>query len=206
MDNSETLGGEENKEMEEIVQNLDVADNANDEVIEKWSYLLLNGKFKKVEVKNPKFDKGVLISIEDLRPFNDKVEDEKPIIPTVQDAQNLKREIYSTFFRKPFKNFLILTGAGASMDVCGPSMRTLWDIADEEYKIRDLDQGDIEENGFEKICNKVKHDYSDINLETLLSKIEGTIHFTEDIEIELDKKKVKLSKIKNRAFIFYNFK
>ena len=167
---------------------------------EEWEYLLINGKYKTVEVQHPTFDKGVLKSIKDLRPFNKKGENEKPIIPTVQDALNLKREIYSSFFRKPFKNFLILTGAGASMDVGGPSMKNLWDIADEKYKTRDLDEGEVEENGFEIICEKVKHDYTDTNLETLLSKIEGTIHFKDDIEIELNENKVKLSEIKKVVF------
>lgn len=168
---------------------------------EEWKYLLINGKFKKVEVQNADFDKGVLKSITDLRPFDKKGEDDKPIIPTVQDAQNLKREIYSSFFRKPFKNFLILTGAGASMDVGGPSMKTLWDIANKKYEITDLiDDRIIEENGFEIICEKVKHNYTDKNLETFLSKIEGTIHFYDDLKIELNKKKVKLSQIKKDVF------
>lgn len=168
---------------------------------EEWKYLLINGKYKTVEVENPIFDKGVLNSIKDLRPFNKKGEDDKPIVPTVQDAQSLKREIYSSFFRKPFKNFLILTGAGASMDVKGPSMKALWNLADKQYKIFDLlDEDKIEENGFEIICKQVKHEYTDTNLESLLSKIEGTIHFYADIEIELDKKKVKLSDIKKDLF------
>ena len=166
----------------------------------EWKYLLINGKYKTVEVQNPIFDKGILNSIKDLRPFKKKGEDEKPISPTVQDAQNLKREIYNSFFRKPFKNFLILTGAGASMDVKGLSMKELWNIADEKYKITDLDEGHVEENGFEIICKKIKHDYTDKNLETLLSKIEGTIHFYDDSEIELDKKKVKLSQIRKDIF------
>ena len=119
---------------------------------EEWKYLLINGKYKTVEVQNPNFDKGVLNSIKDLRPFNKKGEDEKPIILTVQDAQNLKREIYSSFFRKPFKNFLTLTGAGASMDVGGPSMKTLWDIADKKHQVIDPLEIDPDENGFEIIC------------------------------------------------------
>lgn len=170
---------------------------------EEWKYLLINGKFKTVEVTNPVYNgNGIkLQSIKGLKPFDKKSEDGKPITPTVQDALNLKREIYTSFFRKPFKNLLILTGAGASMDVGGPSMKTLWDIADDKYKILDLLEDDkIDENGFEIICNSVKHDYKDINLETLLSKIEGTIHFNDDLGIELDKKKVKLSQIKKDLF------
>ncbi|GIZ07911.1 SIR2 family protein [Flavobacterium sp. UMI-01] len=164
---------------------------------DKWEYLLINGKFKTVEVKNPKFDKGILNSIKDLRPFNKKEEGDKP---TVQDAQILKREIYSSFFRKPFKNFLILTGAGASMDVGGPSMKTLWNLADKKYQVKDPLEINPDENGLEKICKEVKHDYTDTNLETLLSKIEGTIHFNDDLEVELNNQEVKLSKIREEVF------
>lgn len=167
---------------------------------EEWKYLLINGKFKTVEVKNPVYDGIKLQSIQDLKPFNKKDADGNSIKPNVNDAIQLKRENYIAFFRKPFKNLLILTGAGASMDVKGPSMKNLWDIADEKYKILDLFDGDIEENGFEIICNSVKHDYKDINLETLLSRIEGTIHFNDDLEIVLDKKEIKLSQIRKDLF------
>ncbi|TRX12527.1 SIR2 family protein [Flavobacterium gawalongense] len=200
MENTEAKEGLEKIDNAEVTVDLQVTSNAKNEVIDKWNYLLINGKYKTVEVQNPNFEKGVLNSIKDLRPFNKKGEDEKPITPTVQDALNLKRDIYTSFFRKPFKNFLILTGAGASMDVKGPSMKELWDIANKKYLITDLLDGNTEENGFEIICGKVKHNYTDTNLETLLSKIEGTIHFNDDIEIELDKKKVKLSDIKKELF------
>ena len=43
---------------------------------EEWKYLLINGKYKTVEVQNPNFDKGVLNSIKDLRPFNEKGEND----------------------------------------------------------------------------------------------------------------------------------
>ena len=164
---------------------------------DKWEYLLINGKYKTVEVQNPKFDKGILNSVEDLRPFNKKDDDDKP---TVQDAQSLKREVYSAFFRKPFKNFLILTGAGASMDVGGPSMKTLWNLADKKYQVKDPLEIDPDENGLEKICKQVKHDYTDTNLESLLSKIEGTIHFNDDLEVKLNNQEVKLSKIREEVF------
>ena len=167
---------------------------------EEWKYLLINGKFKTVEVKNPVYDGIKLQSIQDLKPFNKRDADGNPVKPNVNDAIQLKRENYIAFFRKPFKNLLILTGAGASMDVKGPSMRDLWNIVDEKYKILDLFDGDIEENGFEIICNSVKHDYKDINLETLLSRIEGTIHFNDDLEIVLDKKEIKLSQIRKDLF------
>lgn len=167
---------------------------------EDWKFLLINGKSKRVEVKKPVYKDLELQTIEGLKPFDKKDENNNPIKPTAGDAEKIKRETYISFFRKPFKNLLILTGAGASIDVKGPSMATLWNIADTKYKILDLLDGDIEENGFEIICKSVKHDYTDTNLETLLSKIEGTIHFNDDLEIELDKKEVKLSQIKKVIF------
>ena len=167
-------------------------------VNEDWKYLLINGKFKTVEVKNPVYDGIKLQTIDGLKPFDKKGEDGKPITPTVLDALNLKREIYTSFFRKPFKNLLILTGAGASMDVGGPSMATLWGKADEKYKISEGDT--VKENGFEIICNHVKHKYQDQNLETLLSKIEGTIQFNDDMDIKLNGKDIKLSAIKKDLF------
>lgn len=167
---------------------------------EDWKFLLINGKSKRVEVKNPVYSGINLQSIEGLKPFDKKDAEGNPIAPTAEDAAKIKRETYISFFRKPFKNLLILTGAGASMDVGGPSMAQLWAIADEKYKILDLIDGDIEENGFEKICDSVKHDYTDINLETLLSRIEGTIQFNNDLDIELNDAQVKLSQIRKELF------
>ena len=58
---------------------------------EEWEYLLINGKFKTVEVKNPVYDGIKLQTIDGLKPFDKKGEDGKPITPTVLDALNLKR-------------------------------------------------------------------------------------------------------------------
>lgn len=165
---------------------------------EDWKYLLINGKLKTVEVKNPVYDGIKLQTIDGLKPFDKKGEDGNPVPPTLLDALNLKREIYTSFFRKPFKNLLILTGAGASMDVGGPSMATLWAKADEKYKISEGDA--VKENGFEIICNHAKHKYQDQNLETLLSKIEGTIQFNDDMDIKLNGEDIKLSAIKKDLF------
>src|SRR5690606_12878254 len=101
---------------------------------ENWKYILINGKFKKLEVKNPAFTKGALTSIEGLKPFDKKDKDDKPIEPTVHDANEIKRRIYFEFFKKPFKNLLVLSGAGSSMDVGGLSMGQLWEKAEEKYK------------------------------------------------------------------------
>ena len=106
---------------------------------EIWKYILINGKFKHLEVKNPAYEKGILTSIEGLRPFNKKDENDKPIEPTIQDANSDKRRIYTEFFKKPFKNLVILCGAGSSMDVGGLSMAQLWSKAEEKYKIGGVD-------------------------------------------------------------------
>ncbi|PZQ96351.1 MAG: hypothetical protein DI539_30225, partial [Flavobacterium psychrophilum] len=59
---------------------------------EKWRYILLNGQAKKISVLNPKFDKGSLISINGLKPFDKKDADGQPAKPTVSDAYHLIRE------------------------------------------------------------------------------------------------------------------
>jgi hypothetical protein len=74
-----------------------------------WKYILINGKSKSVEVQNPTYEKGKLTEIKDLRPFDDKNEDGSRKEPTIEDANRLKRSLYSNFFKKPFKNVLILT-------------------------------------------------------------------------------------------------
>lgn len=164
----------------------------------EWKYLLINGKSKTVEVKNPVYDGIKLQKIEGLKPFNKTDDKGNPIEPDVEEAEKIKVETYNSFLRKPFKNLLILTGAGASMDVGGPSMANLWAKADEKYRI--LDGDTIKENGFEIICNSVKHSYEDNNLETLLSKIEGTIQFNDDIVIKLNGLNISLSVIKEDLF------
>ena len=84
---------------------------------ENWKYILINGKFKQIEVKNPVYEKGVLTSIDDLKPFDEKDDEGKRKKPNLQNANSLKRSIYTEFFKKPFKNLLIFSGAGSSMDV-----------------------------------------------------------------------------------------
>ena len=89
---------------------------------DSWKYIIINGKSQWLKVKNPTYEKGILSSIEDLKPFDKKKEDGTPIEPTLEDAQLEKRRIYSDFFKKAFKNILVLSGAGSSMDVGGLSM------------------------------------------------------------------------------------
>lgn len=160
---------------------------------DNWKSILINGKFKKLEVKNPEFEKGILTSIEGLKPFDKKDDKGEPIIPTVIDANFEKRRIYSEFFRKPSKNLLILSGAGSSMDVGGLSMSQLWDVAKEKYTVGDID-------GFEIIRTAVRYNKADNDLEALLSQIEGFCKFAGDKEIVFGKITKKLSLIKDEIF------
>ncbi len=43
-----------------------------EEIKENWKYLLINGKSKTLEVKDPKFDKGKLVSISEIRNYPKK--------------------------------------------------------------------------------------------------------------------------------------
>jgi hypothetical protein len=161
---------------------------------ETWKYILINGKFRQLEVKNPTFDKGALAAIEGLKPFDKKDKDDKPIEPTVQDANDSKRRIYFEFFKKPFKNLLVLSGAGSSMDVGGLSMGQLWNKAQEKYQI------DADTDGFAIIQKEVNYNSGKNDLEALLSQIDGFAKFSGDKEIELGNQKKKLSVIKDELF------
>lgn len=161
---------------------------------ETWKYILINGKLRQIEVKNPTFDKGVLVTIEGLKPFDKKDKDDKPIEPTVQDANDSKRRIYFEFFKKSFKNLLVLSGAGSSMDVGGLSMEQLWIKAQEKYQI------DADTDGFTIIQKEVNYNSGKNDLEALLSQIDGFTKFSGDKEIELGNQKKKLSTIKDELF------
>lgn len=160
---------------------------------EIWKYILINGKFKQLEVKKPVYEKGTLSSIEGLRPFSRKDKDDKPIEPTLQDANIEKRRIYFDFFKKPFKNLLILSGAGSSMDVGGLSMAQLWTKAEEKYKKGDID-------GFKIIQTAVNYNLGKSDIEALLSQIDGYSKFAGDSEITIGTDKKNLSTIKNELF------
>ena len=122
------------------------------EETENWHHILINGRFKQVEVNKPEVENGKLISIKGLKPFDKKDEDGKPVAPTLLDAENLKRSLYASFFKKPFKNLLVLTGAGSSLDVKGPLMKDLWNAVENKFTA----------DGFKLILDEVKHNYEDI--------------------------------------------
>lgn len=158
-----------------------------------WRYILLNGHFKRVSVLNPKFDKGELISFDDLKPFDKKDEKGEAIKPTIDDANNIKRSIYADFFRKPFKNLLILSGAGSSIDVGGPLMSQLWKKVEEKYRKDKID-------GFEIIRKAVKYTSGKEDLEALLSQIDGYSKFAGDIDIVIGTETLTLLSIKDAIF------
>lgn len=160
---------------------------------EDWRYIILNGKYNQLQVLNPKFEKGELKSIEGLKPFEKKDKDGKDIEPTLDDANDIKRSTYINFFKKPFKNLLILSGAGSSIDVGGPLMSQLWTKVDEKYRIENID-------GFKIIRDKVKFISEKKDLEALLSQIDGYSKFADDIEVQIGTQKLSLVTIKKTIF------
>ena len=116
---------------------------------EIWKYILLNGKTNQLKVKNPVYEKGELKSIDDLKPFNKKDDEGNPVKPTLADANSEKRNIYKEFFKKPFKNLLVLSGAGSSMDVGGLSMWQLWKETEKKYKMSPVKRVEKTKSSFE---------------------------------------------------------
>lgn len=164
-----------------------------------WKYILINGKSSTIEVKNPTYDKGKLQTIEEVRPIKNTDADGKPIAITTDFVESAKRAAYIEFFKKPFKNLLILSGAGSSMDTGGKSMWQLWNIAERKFGFEE-NKTEITDSHFKVLCNDIAFDYTSKNLETLLSQIEGVIKFRGDIEITYKKEKLKLSEIKKIIF------
>lgn len=167
-----------------------------EEIVENWTHILINGKSKTIEVKEAEFDKGKLVNISEIKNYPKIDADNKEIKHTAELANNEKRKVYSSFFQKPFKNLIILTGAGSSMDVKGLSMAQLWDEAVKEFKTEEVD-------GLNNIIEAVKFpkektDKKDI--EALLSQVEGFIKFSEDKDIVFKDGKKKLSKLKDLLF------
>lgn len=99
-------------------------------------------------------------------------------------AHEIKRRKYQDLFKKQFKNFNVLTGAGTSIgigtgDKVGLLMSGLWEQAEKL----------LTKKAFETLCMKVKHDYDNKNLEALLSLIDGNILYSGDNDtVELLKK------------------
>lgn len=159
----------------------------------EWQYILINGSKKTLKVREPEFEKGKLIKISGLQPFNDRDAEGNEIHPTAENAHDEKRKIYSEFFRKPFKNLLVLSGAGSSMDVGGLSMEQLWNEAEAKFKFDNID-------GLKIIKDRIKFKPQKKDIEDLLSQIEGYCKFSEDCDIQLNGRIKKLSQVKDEIF------
>ena len=160
--------------------------------MDNWKYLLINGNNKQIKVNNPVYDKGSLKSITGLIPAK-KDQDGNELPPTVEDANETKRNIYIDFFKKPFKNILVLSGAGSSIDVGGLSMEQLWKKAESMYMDGTVD-------GFSTIRKAVNYISSKPDLEALLSQIDGFGKYNKNIKINLGKEEKELSTIKDEIF------
>jgi len=157
---------------------------------ENWRHILLNGRTKQLSVLNPVFVNGELVSIDNLIPFDRKDENGQPIKPTLNDAKMIQRRIYGEFFKKAFKNLLILSGAGSSMDVGGLSMAQLWRKVESKYT----------EEVFKELREKVNFTSEKLDLEALLSQIDGYIKFGNQKQIELGQVRHNLSDIRDTIF------
>lgn len=167
---------------------------------ENFDYLFINGQSNFIKVNNPIYDGIILKDFESIEPLVFKNEKDEIVKPTIDQVQNEKRKYYVEFFKKPFKNLLVLTGAGSSIGVGGKTMYQLWDIAEREYFIEEKD-GSIINSDFKTLCAAINFEYESKNLESLLSKIEGVIKFSVDLEINMnDKSKKKLSEFKTEIF------
>lgn len=160
---------------------------------DSWKYLLINGKLEQIQVKNPQYKNGALISIEEMKPFNKKDENGDPVQATAEHANSEKRKIYNNFFKKSFKNLMVLSGAGSSMDIGGSSMFQLWEKTKEKYKVDGID-------GFKIIRTAVNFNTEKEDLEALLTQIDGYSKFAGNIVVEIGETKHNLSDIKKDIF------
>lgn len=137
------------------------------------SYLFVNGPDKFLTATNVKMVDGDMTGFDELAPFSKKDDSGNEVKPTIEDAQKAKQRLYKEFFRKSFKNVLILSGAGSSIDVGLPLMKDLW------IKVKEK----ITDPIFTELCKKINH--STVNdFEALISRLEGVIQYTEDYEVK----------------------
>lgn len=136
------------------------------------SYLFVNGPDKFLTATNVKMVDGDLTGFDVLAPFSKKDEKGNELKPTIEDAQKAKQRLYKEFFRKSFKNVLILSGAGSSIDVGLPLMKDLW------IKVKEK----ITEPIFTELCKKINHNTVN-DFEALISRLEGVIQYTGDHEV-----------------------
>lgn len=135
------------------------------------NYLLTNGKSSYVKVKDPVYgNNGNLIKISGCDSSLPNPQPEESL--QVEYAEKLKRQIYTTFFQRPFKNLIILSGAGSSIDVGGSSMSELWETMNEKIKET------------KDICEIVTFDEQTKNIEAFLSKIDSYLKFFPEQKVQ----------------------
>lgn len=123
-----------------------------------------------------------------------KEQDDRRTLPEI--ATEKKRKYYQEYFKRQFKNFIVLSGAGTSIgigsgDVKGLSMKGLWDEAKS-----------LLGKEFDTLCKEVKQSEGDENLETLLSLIDGNIKYKiNDVEQLVEYKKQLLKMIVDKCSI-----
>lgn len=138
------------------------------------SYLFVNGQNNVLTATNVEMKNGELINFENLSPFNKSDNNGNKLVPTLDDANQEKRRLYQIYFRKPFKNILILSGAGSSIDVGLPLMSDLWDEVEKR----------ISSPVFKELCKKINHPIEEKNFESLISRLEGVIEYGESVSIQ----------------------
>lgn len=136
------------------------------------SYLFINGPDKFLTATNVKMQNGDLIGFDNLSPFSKKDQNQNELDPTIEDAQKAKQRLYKEFFRRSFKNILILSGAGSSIDVGLPLMKGLW--------IKVIEK--ITEPIFNELCKRINHNTVN-DFEALISRLEGVIQYSGDTQI-----------------------
>ncbi len=137
---------------------------------EHWDFLIVNGPSSYIKIKDPKYNGLILQDFELIEPLRFKNEKDEVVKPSPDQVQNEKRKLYIDFFKKPFKNLLVLSGAGSSMGVGGKSMYQLWDIAERKYHVEEKDK-ELINSDFQILSSEIKFYYSTKNLEALLSQI-----------------------------------
>jgi hypothetical protein len=182
----------------ELVEKNQANTSSDSEKEKEWQYILVNGQSRQIKVKNPEYKKGKLNSFEDVKGVPHKQDEPGNLkTPELDDVEEQKRKFYADFFRRPFKNLLVLSGAGTSVDVGGLTMSGLWEAAENEFGVEDG-----KESVLRNILKEINYPDSEnaTNLESVLSHIEGYLKFSGE------EKELKAIKQVNKAVKSYNLK
>ena len=108
-------------------------------------------------------------------------------------AREVAREYYKKHFSAHFENFIVLTGAGSSVDIGkgtnkGKTRSGLWDSVKSE----------VTEGTLKELCEKIKYDYPSQgcgDIEAILSKAEKAKEYVEGIDGTVKKIKDEIKKV-----------